>query len=242
MNYGWLKAQPWWKKGPALIEDGNTVSHVYFRNGALVDTKGLSWAMQGTVPQVGAGSIAGASKTPPSAGPFSDSNYYSLGTGNDVLDFTGDFYCTVVYKLTTLSQCALFENGVFGASGEGYILYDIGDSTVFFDTNGPSSAITRNALSPGSTTGVVQVLSGGRTGSGANQLAKFNLQTVNSMATPQTTAGTNTQARIGRTSSVANQYVRGVIYEVLWTSTAASDAAFVSQATAVKAKYGITAW
>ena len=38
--------------GALIPDDANTVAHVYWNGTALVDSKGNSWTMTGTVPQV----------------------------------------------------------------------------------------------------------------------------------------------------------------------------------------------
>ena len=98
MNPGWLKAPPAWRKDPLFSDDANTVAHLYWRNGGLFDSKSNSWSMNGTVPQV-----ASSGKVPPGAGPFSDANFYSLGAGNDVLDFASDFYGVIVWQPASIS-------------------------------------------------------------------------------------------------------------------------------------------
>src|SRR5574340_1492774 len=80
------------QRQPLIPDDAGTVSHVVFNGSSLVDRFGNSWTQNGTVPQV-----ARSGRTPAGAGPFSDANYYSLGTGSDVLDFAGDFSACIVF-------------------------------------------------------------------------------------------------------------------------------------------------
>ncbi|HAM55012.1 MAG TPA: hypothetical protein DCQ64_06255 [Candidatus Rokubacteria bacterium] len=114
----------WDRSGPMLEEPAGTVSHVYFNGSALVDTKGLAWTMQGTVPQVGSSILypdgfAGASRA--GAGPYSASNYYAGPT--NTLDGAAAFAFLAVVNVTdsataqmVLSRDDVGSNRVFGMS------------------------------------------------------------------------------------------------------------------------------
>jgi Concanavalin A-like lectin/glucanases superfamily len=109
--------------GPLIDEDPQTVSHVYWIGSSWVDTKGNAWTTNGLIPQqtTSQGTLfpAGFSGTPrPGAGPFSDVNYYNLGTGSDPLDSTGDRYGCIVFNPTSIAGTQVFiDNGVNGTAG-----------------------------------------------------------------------------------------------------------------------------
>ena len=90
------------------------MAHVYFNGSQLVDKYGNAWTQNGTVPQV-----ARRGRIPAGAGAFSDANYYSLGTGNDVLDFAGDFSACIVFTATDVAAPVkvLFSNGASSVAG-----------------------------------------------------------------------------------------------------------------------------
>lgn len=224
--------------GPLIADDASTVAHVMWNGTALVDTFGNSWTQNGTVPQV-----SKSGKTPAGAGPFSDANYYSLGTGNDVLDFAGDFSVAVVWTATGLTDASevLLVNGVSGASGAGWRIFarhNTGD--VICDTFAAASAITRSQTTPNNIKAAVNVICFGR--SGTNQIAKCNLNAAITTAGTKTVVGTSQIAKIGRDEPALNSAGESTIHEVWATSTAASDALFTAIANRVKARAAVTAW
>lgn len=213
-----LGAPPWWRlHGPVIDDDGGTVAHVYWRDGALVDRNGNSWTQNGTVPQVGA-----AGTIPPSAGPYSDANYYSLGAGADVLDFAGDFSGYIVFIPITLTGVqALIENGSTG-SGSGFQLYT-STATLNFGLWTPGFAASTAGGS--AVAGAVNVASFG-VGGGLRRV-KLNLNAIaGAAATP--VVPTTVQARIGRADGTG-QSAGGIrILEAMFTSTAADDTTFIA--------------
>lgn len=212
----------WWRRGPLITPDANTVAHVIWRNGALVDLLGNSWTMNGTVPQV-----ASSGATPPGAGPFSDANNYSLGAGADVLDFAGDFSGFVVFVPATLVGVqALIANGST-ASGTGFQAYT-STATLNIGIWNPGFAATTAGGS--AVAGAVNVACFGI--GGGQRRVKLNLGSIggaaSAMATPVTVP-----ARIGR-AEAAGQPATGLsILEAMFTSSAATDASFTAVVSAV---------
>ena len=211
---------PWWRKGPLITEDANCVAHVYWRNGALVDSKGNSWTMNGTVPQTGsAGSI------PPGAGPFSDANYYSLGSGADVLDFSGDFTSTFVYFTPIGSVDGwMFSNGsALGSPGWAFNWANGSGTTTLYI----SGTATPDA-SPSYGDGALCVTVAGR--SGTNSGCRTNAGTYRSVVVP-TTFDSTSSAKIGRYNTAGIPF-GGVMLECYFTTTAISSslaASIISQ-------------
>lgn len=207
--------------------DASAVAHVYFDGAKLVDLKSNAWSMQGTVPQVARSGV-----NPPGAGPFSGSNYYTLGTGNDVLDFTGAFAAAVVFTQPSnmVISPVLFTNGV--ANTNGY--------TAMFQ----GSTVTALYLGAGGTTASMTAASGvnvmcfGYTGTQRGWKLNLNaFQAANATPVPATSS-----AAVLGAYNAGGQPVNGTIYEAYFATDAVSDTLCTSIAQAVKAKLGITAW
>lgn len=212
-----------------------TVAQVVWNGSALVDLQGNSWTQVGTVPQVAAsGSI------PAGAGPFSDSNYYQLGSGTDPLDFASDFSACVVFGIGTIPLAGttkvFFNNGT--ANTDGYYLEMTTSGTVDVATDSPAGHKTTVAFVP-ATQSSVNVACFGR--AGLTQLVKMNLSpTLTGPAAPVTPA-TTTPARIGRYSTTGF-FADLTLYELWFSTTTPSDYLFSFIARAIRTRLGITAW
>jgi hypothetical protein len=219
--------------GP-LLRLPSAVAHVWWRDGALRDRAGNAWTMAGTVPQV-----ARAATTPAGAGPFSTANYYGLGAGSDVLDFTGNFSVCVVYSYQNLAaaQMTLVSAGNWNVAGWYLLAYNSGGVSFATNTTGAESAV---APLNGAIAGAVNVACGGR--AGATLYAKTNLGSIISGAAGTITPATALPTRIGYGNGTTDAAVNTTIHEVWVSSTTPSDALFTSAAQSVKAKLGITAW
>lgn len=214
--------------GPVLWEDANTLTHVYFNGSALVDTKSLGWTMVGTVPQVAAVPPSATSPgSPAMAGPFSDSNYYKFGTGNDALDtpLAGDFMIVAIVKPTTLtSSPVIFTNGHYNQAGVYAYLGSTGLASIVQSTSGSDIAVASWSTVSTATAalGQLSVICVGA--NGANILAGLNGTPTNTGSAVARTAGTGYTAMIGRSDS-ANGALDGYLVELLITSTPISHAA-----------------
>jgi hypothetical protein len=211
---------------PLLTPDAGTVAHVWFPTTAgTVDTKGNSWSVNGTVTFTSSTVFTTARAD---ASGFSVANYLKLGTGSDVMDFTGDFTC---YAVVDNGANVMVSDGAVDAAGSGWrMAYYIGYST--FDTLAAASALTRTQWATVAV--AVNVYAFGR--SGTAQYAKWNLTATQTTAAAKTTAGTGWQARIGSGSDVSIAPFTGKIYEVMCTSTAFTEATVAANITAVLAK------
>ncbi len=210
-----------------LIPGGpGTVAHVWWDGVRVRDTRGNAWAMQGTVPQV-----AASGRVPAGAGPFSDANYYSLGTGSDVLDFAGDFSACFVYRHVVSAE-DLFGNGGAGATA-GYDV-TLNGATAFLQVPGVNVV-----LGTGLILATLNVTCFGR--SGANIVGKNNLGSYSSTVQAMT-PGTTYAARLGLRNPNQNTPLGGALHEVWFSTMTPSDALFAAIQQRVKARVGITAW
>jgi hypothetical protein len=203
--------------GGLIAEDANTVAHVYWDGSALVDTKGNSWTMNGTVPQVTANPFT---TTRYGAGPFSDTNYYSLAAGHP-LNFAGDNTVCVVYAPTVNSgyvfdhDCTAVGNGAYCAT------LQTSGAVASYPFKGSAPGYLSLATPAGSTAvGGPSVVCVGR--SGNNAYLKANLTTTQ---TGVTVAGASSAKAfyLGRSISNALSFT-GTIYELYATATPWSEA------------------
>jgi hypothetical protein len=212
-----LASFPLSTSGPLITEDANTVAHVYWNGTALVDTKGLNWVQVGTVPMVTDNPFT---TTRYGAGPFSASNYYSLGTGTDVLDFAGDFTACIVFNAApTGAQQILAINGS-SASNSGWAILlttaGLGQLTTYGAASTSTVSVTALAAAAGP-----NVVCAGRAGS--DQSIKMNLGATDTDAGTKTVAPTSLAALIG-VHPTAGIPLTGTIYEVYATSTPFTEA------------------
>jgi hypothetical protein len=215
-----LASFPLVTSGPLITEDANTVAHVYWNGTALVDTKGNAWTENGTVPQVSANPFT---TTRYGAGPFSAANYYSLGTGTDVLDFAGDFTACFVYSSWSGGgDGVLFSNGAaFTPTTAGYaVLLGTGGTNALYYAYGVQVPDAGNVV-PANGPSVTCI---GQTG--ATGVLKTNLGTYRTKTTGST-AATGATALLGRYPGTAQPFL-GTIYEAYFTTTAPSDALFTA--------------
>jgi hypothetical protein len=214
-----------------IPNDANTVAHVWWKDGTgFIDTQGNSWTANGTIPQV-----ARTVNAPAGAGPFSDANYYSLGTGTDVLDFAGDLSACVIFSDGVAAAPVIFSDGTYQV--DGYFIQTGGVGGTFRHGAGVAaqfSAATANLVLSGLNIGCI-----GR--AGATISAKLNLGTLATSVTGVPSPATTTPARLGRYSGAGNPWV-GNLYEAWFSTTTPSDALFTAIMQNVKAKLNITAW
>lgn len=218
---------------PIITDDANTVCHAWFKAGSIQDTRGCAWAMQGTVPQV-----ARNGATPAGAGPCSDSNYYTAPLGSSLLDLcTGNCSLCVVYAVnprpagvTTFSAL----NGL--TAGYNVAVTATTDRLQAYDASG-----LINQTAPANSVTSISVACHGKNGN--NLVTKVNLGTYASQALSRAfVAAAGVSPMIGRSQATGGQSFGGTIYEVWFSTTTPSDAAFTAIQQQIKAKLGITAW
>ena len=209
-----------WKSGPLITEDGGCVAHAYFRNGALVDSKGNSWSKVGSPAFNG-----GLGRIPPGTGPLSGTAYHTSFAG---MNFAGDFTVALVGMETSLTGS--FGLGVSTGNGAvghvGAIVQSSGAGTGLFY---PGASIV---TAPGVSAGAPFVLVYGRNGAGF--YARISGGTSNRSLVGSHTAGANATV-LGQ---LAGNTWPGVIYEVYATSTAYTDALAASIIGQVGTKIG----
>lgn len=211
-------------KGPLFPDDAGTVLHL---TGDAYD--GALWkAPQATLTTYGAVPYSDAWVPPISGqlqrqsyGPFTDANYFSLGSGPDVLDFAGDFSACITFKgaadYSTLP--VIFGNGAYPL--DGYVaMFDAGGHFKMANWDGAEVSAQTTNLAPAST---LNVACFGRAAS--TVYAKLNLGTIASASGATAVPGITRQARLGRYNG-ANQQFPGAIYEAWFSTDPASDALF----------------
>ncbi len=175
-----------------------------------IDSAGLSWVTNGSPPAVASTALPTTASTG-AAGPFSDANYYSQGTGSDALDSTGDRFGCVAFVPVDTSGQVLFQNGGASATAGHFVAVTTTTGTFYFRSMNPTavSATTAN----GATTGGFNVACWWRTGTSIS--AKLNLGTTATNAAAGTeVAGTAYTAKIGRYESSGTAFT-GTILSVI---------------------------
>ena len=210
-----LASFPLSTSGGLITEDANTVAHVYWNGTALVDTKGNSWTQNGTVPQVTANPFT---TTRYGAGPFGTANYYSLGTGADVLDFAGDFtVCAVMVSGVASSEMIIDQHD---DSTTGWRIRKYSDGGCRFQ-HGSAFAYT----GAGNVVGGPNVICGGR--SGSTLYVKNNLGTTATQNVGTYSLPTAIVPMMGR-AVVGGQLLEGKMYEFYATSTPFTEATVIA--------------
>jgi hypothetical protein len=190
--------------GRLIPEDAGTICHPYWDGSQIRDTKGCSWTMTGTVPQV-----ASSGKTPAGAGPFSASNFY---TGPTIGLASVGNVCVVANVVSATTSQIIF--GAADGTSKGWYFWILSGNVRFaHDTAGttPSTPISAglNVICGWSSDGTTYKV---RTSLGA---------TGTDGAGTLTASGTG--ARLGLYQAGTLPFT-GTIYEARASSTPASDA------------------
>lgn len=124
--------------GAAQLEYGD-ISHDYVptttvaRPSVPLDSARLSWTENGATPAVLSNTLPTTASSG-AAGPFSDANYYSNGTGADALDSASDrFGCVAFVQASSANNQTLVGNGLFNTAG--YEVQASSGGTFSFQTN-----------------------------------------------------------------------------------------------------------
>jgi hypothetical protein len=194
---------------PIITEDPSYVSHVYWDGSKIIDTKGLAWVVNGTVPLLGSASGATAG-LPSGAGPFSDANYYTNGSGSDVLDATGDrFGAAIVTGVSNGAGNVLVCNGTPATAGH-FIQITAGQAPTFSSEVPGNQATSSTTFT---TVGQLAVICWWRIGNNINIQCNLGLvATVN--AGGAEVSGTSSQLYIGRYVNASNPF-SGTIHEIV---------------------------
>lgn len=222
-----LLSAPFTTVGGAFTPDANTVSNVTWNGASIVDPYN-TWTQNGTVPQVTTSPWYpnGFSAAPTAgAGAFSDTNYYSLGTGSDVLDFTGDFSCCFAHLPTSSpSDLVLLSDWVASSSGW-YIDPRLGGAggVLVFQSGAVQSLV--QDVGGFSVLGGANVICAGRGGS--TGYLKQNLRAVVTSTAGTITPATSTPALLGRWGNAGFPYT-GNAFSAWCSSTTPADALFTA--------------
>jgi hypothetical protein len=220
-----------WQSGPLITADANTVLHVYWRNGALVDAKGNTWNMVGTVPQV-----ASLGPIPPGAGPFSDTAYYESAV-LDLMAAAGDFSYCVIYTSCNGNANVVGNGTAYGGTG---IALLPGSATAL-----PASYINGASLLDNVARSIAYpaISCMGRVVSTTTQYLKTNghaVRSTSNAAYGNTTVTGTAPTRIGRYQSAGGSATCTVVYEVWFSTTTPADALFTTIEAAVATKLALT--
>lgn len=187
-----------------IPEEAGDVSHFFFTSTGIGDTAGIPWAAAGSP------TIVAASGTTPtgSGGNYSNTVYWGLGTGSDVLDFTGEWIGYALYKPNAAASKVLFGNSTYNASGWHFSITTSPATKTYIVLNGASQV----AYGPGdaSVPGKLNFACFGRIGNAPVAKANWGGWWTGSAITP--VAGTSQQMRIGNMSGGSNAF-DGVVYE-----------------------------
>lgn len=209
-------------------EPTGTTCHVYFDGTRLVDTKGCAWAKTGAPTMVPASGKIPAGESSANG----DLNYYSLGTGNDGLDFPGDFGMCVasIPSAGDLSHTNVaYSNGTYAT--DGMFLQASGTAWRWnLSASGTGSNLSSNA---GLVAGSLDISCFGRAGS--TQMAQLGLTSLATTTAPTITPATTTPAYIGRYSGTGLPWA-GTIIEIIWWSGTPSGTVFTAEITAAQAR------
>ncbi len=209
---------------PIIAEDANTVAHLFVRNAALVDSKGNAWSVNGSLTYNAATATA-----PESVSGFSDSNWIQLGTGVDVLDFTGAYYCTFVLRNSANANQVIFSD--FNGTTLGYYIQSSNGSA---QVRGFNASTSSAVVETSPTLGSLYVLSWGY--SGTQYILQANTTTQAPVTAAAPGAASSSPVRIGRYENTGIAASSTTLYEVMCTTSAAAQATFTTIATVALAK------
>jgi hypothetical protein len=218
--------------GPCYLLDAGTKLHCVaddYTGGVLrcrVNVPGDAFITEGTVAR-NAGEIYvnadNERRDAAGVGPFSAANHFKLGAGADVLDFTGDFTCSLTLTPDNFAVFGQpFDDGV---QNEGGWFVQIAQTSGAFYWRFAKAGVT-TLLNAGSVTaGAPNILLMGRAGNTA--WAKVNNAAAVSGAAGDIVPGTVRPAYIGvEGGGGGGDAFAGVISEIWCSTTPASDANF----------------
>lgn len=214
-----------------IAGDAGTLSHVYWKNGALVDATGVAWTMTGTVPQV-----AAAGRVPAGAGGFSSANRYTTTATSDAYDMAGVFTVCIVYNPNgeAGSYTRIFSSINSTTDTQGwFIRHNASAASLYWAQGAAVVGAPGTEVANG-----INVLCVGY--NGTQILAQLNLGSLGTAPAAAGTAATGTATCLGGNVGWGS-YTASTIYEVWATTTTPTGALFTSVANAVKAR-GITSW
>jgi hypothetical protein len=217
----------------------NTKSHVYWSGTRLVDVKGLSWAMQGTVPQVAA-STTYFKVSRAGAGGFSTSNYYKLAAPN-VVQFAGDFTICAVYACNATAAENVIVNTGSAVTPAGYTLSTCrtaglsGGNGITISIRGSTTATVGTAAIGQGMGNTAHIACFGRAGT----TAYLKVDGIATFSGASTAYGNPvaSQALVGIYDDLTAGPSAHYVFEVWYSSDAWNESAVAALQTAVMAKF-----
>jgi hypothetical protein len=192
------------------LAKSQVVGHVYWDGTRLIDSIGNNWVMNGTVPMVQGDTASG---TPAGAGPFSDTNYYSL-PGSALSGSANGFMIVCVFSMSSISgtQTICTENNAGHTNG---YWAQVGTGTPSMVLAGTPVQAPVNA-----SLGQISVLAFSRTGVGNNNIIRASTSPTTALASAGFVAEVAAGAFLGRFNGAGQPFNAGVIYEVWWSNQA----------------------
>lgn len=202
------------------------VAHVYNPGGGLVDVAGNAWTQVGTVPNVARQSLGFASGVFAAGfGPFSGANYFQLGTGPDVLDFSGNFLITIIAKANVGTSGVMLNDGrINGTPNTGYdakASNPAGNTNCVFDMDNGTLGLSAGAAVA---TPFFLFSFGVNAGSG---LTKLNSGAGNTIGGHTVQGDSVAPARLGVDQTASNAFA-GVLIEMCAWAVAPTQAMMLS--------------
>ena len=211
--------------GAAFAETAQTVSHLTWDGSALRESVGgVSWSMNGTVPQV-AGSSSAFSPGKAGAGPYSAANSYSGPT--TVGEWTGDWSVTVVWSQTAFpaTHNEVLVAKLNSAANAGWAMLvnaSTGNLRLFYYDGAAKQPTATGTILNG-----INVATVGK--SGVNCYSRLNGGTAVAVACGTMTAASAEPIRIGRYAGATDFSEFTTIYEVIASTEPYSDALHLSR-------------
>ncbi|MBU1767915.1 MAG: hypothetical protein KJ648_07425 [Candidatus Omnitrophica bacterium] len=182
--------------------------------GCRTNTIGGTWSSGGTLVKSKRPSVVlNDNRAADGAGPFSNANYFTLGTGDDVLDFADDWHCAlVISRKYAIDSGVPFCNYVYNNAGYYLQQSAAGSAVVGFFTNGDGA---RASITGAALTGDLDILNFGV--SGTDQYLKTNGGTSASVGGAKKYPATGAKAAIGNIPG--SGLPTDAVFYALWCST-----------------------
>lgn len=224
--------------GPYFQDDAGTVMHCRgedYSGGTLTCQTGGAWTKNGSI----TGSVTSplypngfSSSARTGFGPFSGSNYFTLGSGSDVLDFAGDHTVCVAWLINSNSQefDIIASDGAYPVAGWYIQLFESGTTVAMqYVTNGSGSGLDATTAFQAKPTGGVMVACGGLDGTTAR--AKLNNGAVVSRAGVPYSPGTGYAAVLGAYNGGAASADSATAILEFWASSSPATSARLTEMT-----------
>jgi hypothetical protein len=190
------------------LAKSQVVGHVYWDGIKLIDSIGNNWTMNGTVPMVPADPTVGI---PAGAGPFSDTNYYTLA-GSALSGSANGFMVVCVFSMSSLTgtQTLCTENNAGHTNGY-WAQISAGVPSVVLAGTGVPAPVNISL-------GQISVLAFARTGVGNNNIIRVSTSPTTALTAAGFVAEVAAGAFLGKFNTAGQPFNAGVIYEAWWSN------------------------